>query len=698
MPRDQARKHTFTATMEDGLTTWQRLQQWGAAAELLYAPHSPVNQPPSLKEPHTFLVARRIATVMARLNELCQKEAEVVLTPRDALVELADIVRFALVSFHREVVVGQLGRADIAAVLAEYVANRTAPQAGVVEGLHVITWVSVKLRVEMFVEQLRKRLALELGGDVSNRHTPQQLAALRTTVTLLSDFEASYDNALVTFPCVQLMDTTPEAAEQLMSILLRHYYQLAEWVDQVESSTLQPPITGTWVQSVSRETATVVLRRTDVTSPWGMLFNECGRLVGIDVTLRSTSAEGEELHQLLRGTTQGTTVVAVNSTTVPGVMPDGASGVIELIASATKSNKRLVVKLAPDTLKQPKVHQLAFLVPNQGGEGSSGQRATLVLYRPDRRLPWGCEFTESLVVSNVPKRALLESAKNFFSEYKGRVGLLAVNGVEVTNASQAEALCADTETIVLNLVLVSPAINDHRRSAKTHTISTTLSPKLIGEARETPLVETGTARFPEQKKRKSPKKQQKKGEPLNAEEVDAAADAMYAADANEAEELTAEPEPLAEEDDVKETYPMVADEEATPEEVVVADAEQQEGVVAAAAETPNPLVLSDNVKIELLTPSEMVIHRNSASRKWGLTLESAGDGADRTLRITQLLELASRRDPRRRHPFYKTFEKPPVKTEWRIESVNGTPVSKSPELLDIMRRSLTMRIKFFRGR
>ncbi|RNC52528.1 hypothetical protein TcCL_ESM10229, partial [Trypanosoma cruzi] len=132
MSKSRPRKHRCVAQMEDGLTASQRLQQWGAAAELLYAPNSPINQPPSPKEPHTFLVARRIATVMARLNDLCQRESEVLLTPRDALLELADIVRFALVSFHKEVVTGQLDRAQVASVLAEYVAHRTAPQAGMV--------------------------------------------------------------------------------------------------------------------------------------------------------------------------------------------------------------------------------------------------------------------------------------------------------------------------------------------------------------------------------------------------------------------------------------------------------------------------------------------------------------------------------------------------------------------------------------
>ncbi|RNF23839.1 hypothetical protein TcG_01191 [Trypanosoma cruzi] len=702
MSKSRPRKHRCVAQMEDGMTASQRLQQWGAAAELLYAPNSPINQPPSPKEPHTFLVARRIATVMARLNDLCQKESEVLLTPRDALLELADIVRFALVSFHKEVVTGQLDRAQVASVLAEYVAHRTAPQAGMVEGLHVIAWVSIKLRVELFLEQLRRRLNMELESSHNNQRTAQQVGALRTTLTLLNDFESFYDNILVTFPCVQLMDTTPDAAEQMMPILSRQYYQLADWVVLVEVCTTQPPITETWVQSVDREASTVVLRRTDIASPWGLIFNQCGQIVDIDTSLRSVSEEGEELHRLLCCTTEGAKIVAVNSTTIPDISSVGAEEVLEIFKNATKSNKRIAIQLANGALKQPSVQQLAFLLPNQGGEGSSGQRATLVLHRPDRSMPWGCELTEELIVSGLPKRCTSVRARNFLADYRGRVALMAVNGVEVTTVAQAEALCAHTETIVMNFVVVAPSMAERSKGSLSEKVSLALTQDQIEKVREKPLLGEKSAKQSGERKKKTKSQQQRK-QHENAEDLDAKADDVYTADANEAEELTAEPEKHAEEDDVKETYPMVADDEATPDDTSGMEGKLQEGSketerLPAAGETPEPLVLPNNVTIELLTPEEMVIRRDSNEVKWGLSLESIGEGAERIMRIRAFPDLPSKRDARRKHPFYKTFMKPPMKTEWRVQSINGVPSLRAAELLDIMRRALRMRIQFFKGR
>ncbi|RNF04444.1 hypothetical protein TraAM80_05159, partial [Trypanosoma rangeli] len=564
MSKSRPRKSHPVICMEDGMTTSQRLHQWGAAAELLYATNSPINQPPLPKEPHTFLVARRIATVMAHLNDLCQRESEVLLTPRDALLGLADIIRFGLVSFHKEVVLGQLDRAGITSVLAEYVAHRKAPQAGIVEGLHVLTWVSVKLRVEMLLEQLRKRLRMELESSHNDKRTAQQVAALRTTLTLLNDFESFYDNILVTFPCVQLMEITPEAAEQMMLILSRQYYQLADWVVLVEANTTQTPITETKVQHVDRETSTMVLYRTDVASSWGLIFNHSGKIVDIDTSLRSASDEGEELHRLLRCTTEGARIVAINSKTVPDVLPGGGEDILEIFKNTTKRNKRVVLQLGEDVLKQSRVRQLAFLMPNQGGEGSSGQRATLILHRPDQHIPWECAFTDRLIVRSVPRQGISMMARRFFADYRGRVSLMAVNGVEVKTAVQAEALCAHTETVVLNFVVVTPAMAGGSHAPVTEGVAVALNQEQVEQVREVALVNNKSIRRSGERAQKMRIQQQETHE--NAEDLDAKADDACTANANEAEELLAEPEQHAEEDDVKETYPMVADEDAAADD------------------------------------------------------------------------------------------------------------------------------------
>lgn len=297
-------------------------------------------------------------------------------------------------------------------------------------------------------------------------------------------------------------------------------------------------------------------------------------------------------------------------------------------------------------------------------------------------------------------------AKSFFADYRGRVGLMAVNGVEVTTFMQAEALCSNTETIVLHFVVSTPAMARRGRVPLFVNAEPTLSQKQIEEAAETPLVnQTHATRIAERKKKpksaeeSTTKDQQQVSLRENAEDLDAAVDVAYTAHANEAEELTAEPERPAEEDDVKETYPAVADEEVAPDAVLGSDEAKTTAATATAtvaADAPKPLVMPNNVTIDLLTPTEMVIRRDSTKENWGLKLESSEKGEQKAMRLLSLTKLLPKRDARRSHPFFKLFREPPGKTEWRIQSVNKTPVSRAKDLLDMMRQSLKMHIKFKR--
>nr|CCC94261.1 conserved hypothetical protein [Trypanosoma congolense IL3000] len=702
MGRNKSNPPPYTGIMEDGLNTLQRLQQWSAAAGLLYAPNSPVNSPPSANEPHALSVARRIAIVMGRLNELCRREAEVLLTPRLALLELADIIRQGLVSFHGADAGGQRSNAE---ALATYVAHRTAPQSGIIEGLHTITWVSVKLRVELFAEQLRRHLQgeLEMANNDGNR-AEEQLSALRTTQTLFSDFESLYDDLLVTFPCVHLMNTAPEVGEQLMPVLTKQFYQLAEWVGLVEVSNSLPPITETQVQSIDTESFSFVMHRKNLSSPWGLVFNECGRIVGIDPSLRGASPAGEELHRLLRSSAKGAAIVAVNTKTVQRAPPSDPGKVLGAIQEAMKTSKRVSVKVAKDIFRHPHVQQLAFFMPNQGGEGSSGQRATLVLHRYDRRTSWGYELDESLIIKKISKRELSEGARNFFSEYGGRISLMSVNGVEVTTVVQADALCADTETVVLSFVVITPALVRQRASRLSkQTTSVTLSHQQIEEAQETPLITEAKA-TPAPRKSSKKANEDSPGEetldkgaagPVAESEADLVENAARSTltdekdvDANEDGNARSEPE-RGEEPDAEEH-----------EETYVRGEQAQDALARAEAaldgEGSGPLVFPNSVAIDLLTPSEMVIRRPSTDNRWGLVLNKIGTASGDALRVLELPELPSQQTTSRRHPFYKIFKHPPVPTEWRIESVNNIPVTKAADILEIMRKSLKLSIKFFR--
>ncbi|RNF04443.1 hypothetical protein TraAM80_05158 [Trypanosoma rangeli] len=232
----------------------------------------------------------------------------------------------------------------------------------------------------------------------------------------------------------------------------------------------------------------------------------------------------------------------------------------------------------------------------------------------------------------------------------------------------------------------------------TEGVAVALNQEQVEQVREVALVNSKSIRRSGERAQKMRIQQQETHE--NAEDLDAKADDACTANANEAEELLAEPEQHAEEDDVKETYPMVADEDAAADDTSGIE-ERPQGRLKegpqATGDTPEPLLFPNNVTIELLTPEEMVIRRESNERKWGLSLESSGEGNERQVHLTSLPELTSKRDARRRHPFYKTFLKPPMKTTWRIQSVNGISSLRAPQLLDIMRRSLKLRIKFFKG-
>ncbi|KEG08032.1 hypothetical protein DQ04_08181020 [Trypanosoma grayi] len=121
-----------------------------------------------------------------------------------------------------------------------------------------------------------------------------------------------------------------------------------------------------------------------------------------------------------------------------------------------------------------------------------------------------------------------------------------------------------------------------------------------------------------------------------------------------------------------------------------------DATAAASSEAVTPLVLPNDVTLDLLTLDEMVLRRHSADRKWGLSLETVGHEPNKTIRIVSLPLVADvqRQRLQKQHPFYRLFLS--HKGDWRILSVNGTPASRLPEVLDVMKHALLMQIKFHR--
>ncbi|ESS69359.1 hypothetical protein TCDM_01860 [Trypanosoma cruzi Dm28c] len=88
----------------------------------------------------------------------------------------------------------------------------------------------------------------------------------------------------------------------------------------------------------------------------------------------------------------------------------------------------------------------------------------------------------------------------------------------------------------------------------------------------------------------------------------------------------------------------------------------------------------------------MFLSRQSAEKKWGLSMERVGQDASRAIRVVGLPLVM---DPQQlQHPFHKLFTS--HKGGWSIMSVNGTPAARLPEVMDIMKHALHMQIKFHR--
>lgn len=112
--------------------------------------------------------------------------------------------------------------------------------------------------------------------------------------------------------------------------------------------------------------------------------------------------------------------------------------------------------------------------------------------------------------------------------------------------------------------------------------------------------------------------------------------------------------------------------------------------LADGAVDVGPLKFPNNVTLNLLTLDEMVISRKSVDKKWGLSMETMGQEPNRTIRVTGLPLLMDQR--LRQHPFHKLFKS--HMGNWCILSVNGTSATRLPEVMDVMKHALHMRLKF----
>ncbi|KPA78956.1 putative mitochondrial hypothetical protein [Leptomonas pyrrhocoris] len=453
------------------------------------------------RDEFSVIVARRIGTMVARLNDLASPASQVVLTPRMVLCELMDVVRQALYaslppSMQQDV--PPTDKAGVVRLFNTYASTRQVPLGAAAEGLYAVSYVSVKLRVELVALQLHRRIREELTKK-DTQASEGSVAALVVTETLLEDFMAIYNNIVLTLPITKATAAggsegdgaaATAAAERLVPVFLQYFYQLCDWVLVLESTMKGPVMSYTQVKRLSvdeqRGTVVVDLHRPTPQTAWGLLLNEQGCLVDIDVSLR-VFEKAKQLHHLLQAAPQGALITKINEQPIPPVRQGNhaayAQKVVETLQAATAARKNVQLSLQSTAFKaaaRTLPMEVAFVAPPQGGEGTSGQRVTLVLRRQSTAADWGFTVDERLYWHPPPTRTLSDAAKNFVKDYGRHLRLLAVNGVEALHTTQVELLLRSAETVVLEL-LVMPTFERDRRAASRGPAAA-LTPATEGEA------------------------------------------------------------------------------------------------------------------------------------------------------------------------------------------------------------------------
>ncbi|KAK7201910.1 hypothetical protein NESM_000258500 [Novymonas esmeraldas] len=674
-----------------------------AARLLARAPPGDISDPPSSNtdgiDDYSLDIARRIGTMVAKLDELSGSASKVIFTPRMVLYELMDIVREALyTSFpaHMQLEDEQRDKKSVVQHFNFFVSSRDVPIDAAVEGLHVVSYVSVKLRVELVTLRLRSRIEEELSvAQTSN--SEEAVAALLVTRMLLDDFTAIFNSIVLLVPITKsaARDSSVEnVVHRLAPVYPEYYYRLCDWTLVLESSMSTTGVVYTRVHRLSVDgtkcTAKAHLSRPTASSPWGLLLNERGALVDIDVGLRVFKPAGE-LHELLRIAPQGARITKVNEVVV-GEVKDGDYAayrrrVVEMIQSLTAKRRLLFLELESSAfidIARRLPTEVAFLAPPQGGEGTSGQRVTLVLRRQSIDAEWGFTVNEHLYWTPPPLQALSETTKSFVVAHTSQLRLLAVNGVEALHATQAELLIEMAETVVLELLVMPKVARPPRAPSRQLLKSPAAAPAATATGATatpspafTPVSAASTAGAPSH----------------GVVDVHSIANAALAHDAPQSLPSVAPASGGSAGLAPLET-PLVqaAQVGAAP----AAAAALASGAVVTAETNAAALPLSDHVQLMHCTENEMQFVRSTASIPWGLPIGRLVDRSvapqNLPLRLMDLPNLRTKHG--RTHPFGQMFKKD--KSTWFIAEVNGVPATDVEATLKQIGQLTRMTLRFLR--
>lgn len=267
------------------------------------------------------------------------------------------------------------------------------------------------------------------------------------------------------------------------------------------------------------------IRRPSTTTPWGLLFTQKAKLLDVDVAMR-VGKHARHVHALLQRTDGGARILSVNghvfpppplspseerekqarkrsasttkqrshkddlheersSTTYPERLAAYERHILQELHRITVSARKMVLEVRSPAFTAAAMHEcpreLLFYVPFQGGEGATGQKATVVLHRRDAaRMPWSFSI-EAATTTTTPSSSSSSSAsshpcvlwhpptpgvaggavfsdacRRFLNAFPNRLQLTSVNGVEVQTAGQAAALMGQAHTVVLQLQVGRP--------------------------------------------------------------------------------------------------------------------------------------------------------------------------------------------------------------------------------------------------
>lgn len=735
--------------MEDAIAVWNRLQCWGNASNYLLALNNPCMQHQkhgvTKWDPYSIRLARRVVAVVERLDNHREKSLGLGATPREKLLALAEVVRLCLESFD------PLGTPLVQGAAFPFktpssflspsppveweraVDKRVVSGTMIMEGLHILTYPSVQLRIEASVEQLLQHIMEEFNGGSKRtmRHSPEELRALRATTMLLEDFDALYKRIVCVFPCVRMMGS-PHIPVALLPIVIKLYYKMAEWVRDAE-------VTGelnsfAQITVFKKKKLFVKMRRGDKNVPWGLQFNDEGRVVQVNPSVRSGSHAAEVLHGLTQFFKKGLSIVELNSQPVSFANLT-AKQATDKLHFWTIDDSRLSLTMQDDHTTPPLLEQLAFFVvpgaKKQCGTLRDGDDtcATLVLHRELCGISWDIRLTSELCVVDVPTSILSKEAATFFKTHHKQLRIGAINGVKVTRAYQVEALSQFVNTIVIDFYKVPPP----------ETVPAQVKPKRVpalkSDTKNTPsqhtsVVVTATAvAAPETVKRiaNDGKEQQLREVQTSKKKIEDSSPLDKAGGKSNSTTaiVHAKEAPLVLVSTVAEKLRSIARAGSIPGKNgangFLEDAERRavskndeyrsatkqnevrgnrdgdvttsltDTVMVLDMDGAEPLTFPNNVTINMLTPEEMVVQRPSCEKKWGFSLETEGMYPKKTIHMSGLPRML---DEQWHHPFSKLFRS--RKGEWRIASVNGTPASQLPEVIDVMKHALKMQIKFIR--